>query len=467
MRVLLESALKNIKSLKVFFDTFTEHILSESKNGCKKYHWGFIVDQYLTLYAHKDELSETDTQLLKKYESILGDSFSVDSVEKLDENRVAYKFTIHSREELLSQGIEIDIKKAANQFPIFYNMAEIHFSNTLIMLITKFEEFIAEYFRVLFSMYPEKYLNNEKILYSDIQKHGVRQIQDAVLNKVIDETMRDKYTTWFHKMEEHKMKFDSFKEELSVLNEIYERRNIIVHNFGIVNEIYLRNVPNSKAKLGEKLYVKTSYVKNAFNIINCFIFKILIESLRLFKETEQEQLCDAIFSFAFNELCDENYIVCSKVFSELINSKYCSSLNKAMSQINYWIAKIELDGLESVQDDLQKYDVSVLDKKYVLAKHILLCDYNQATILLDRLLKTEEFPIDAVKEWPLFKRYRDSDQYQQLILMNKELFENESYETQNPPESDTAGGICDDLCENNDYNPQEQTQNEVHAEQIV
>ena len=463
MRVLLESALKNIKSLKVFFDTFTDHILSESKNGCKRNHWGFVVDKYLAMYASKDELSETDAQLLKKYESILGDSFSIDSVEKLDNNKVAYKFTIHNREKLISQGIEIDIKKAANQFPIFYNMAEIHFSNTLIMLITKFEEFIAEYFRVLFNMFPEKYLNNEKILYSDIQKQGVRQIQEAVINKVIDETMRDKYSTWFHTMEEHKMKFDSFIEESSVLNEIYERRNIIVHNFGIVNEIYLKNVPSTDAKLGEKLFVNTSYIKNAFNIINSFIFKILIESLRLYKEMEQEQLCDAIFSLAFNELCDENYIVCSKVFSELIHSKYCSSLNKEMSQINYWIAKIELDGLESVQDDLQKYDVSVLDKQYVLAKHTLLCDYDQATRLLERLLKTEELPIDAVKEWPLFKRYRDSDQYQQLIIRNKELFENDSYEPQNPPESD----ICEDLCGNNDYNRQEQDQNEDTVEHMV
>lgn len=459
----------DISSLKAFFDKFTGQILDEVNEGCKKNQWGYLVDKYMSLYAHKDNLSGKPAEIFTLLESFVGITMTIDDVITVDEHSLKFSYTITDEERLRELEQELNIKKAANQFLIYNEMSVIHFSNILIMLVTKFEEYIADLFRELYCLFPEKYLNKETILFSDIQDKGLVQIKEEILDRVIDETMRESYTTWFKTLESHGMKFSSCEKELKELKEIYARRNIIVHNSGIVNDIYLKNIPDSPASKGEKLIPDSQYIQHAFYIISFIVYKIMIEVLHILKNEEQNNLCECIFSLAFNELSKEEYQLSSRIYEELKNSKGCKNPYLAMSKVNYWIAQIELNGLESVKDEILSFDVSVMDQQFVMAKYLLLCEYDRALVIINKLLKTQEMSTEAVKEWPLFKSFRESDEYQTLIIQNKELFENDSYESesQNPSENGDTDTICDHICLDSEFIQQEINHEESKEEQLV
>lgn len=131
---------------------------------------------------------------------------------------------------------------------------------------------------------------------------------------------------------------------------------------------------------------------------------------------------DNIFSIAFNELIAENYSICETVYYAIFNNQFVDEKTKHMAQVNYWISKIENSGLESVKKDILRFDTSALDKVFLLAKQILLEEYDQATINVEELYSKGDLPLYAIEEWPLFKKYRKTAKYNEFKSSHPELF---------------------------------------------
>lgn len=56
-------------------------------------------------------------------------------------------------------------------------MPRIHNENTLIMLIVRFEEFLANFFCLLYNFYPEKYIDKQQITFSEIRDISVDEVR--------------------------------------------------------------------------------------------------------------------------------------------------------------------------------------------------------------------------------------------------------------------------------------------------
>ena len=232
--------------------------------------------------------------------------------------------------------------------------------------------------------------------------------------------MRESYLKWFKLFEEHKMSFERCKSECEILRELYARRNILVHNSGVVNDIYIKNIPQTQHQFGEKLYADEKYLDTAFESIKTLIFCTLIEGTRL-KEDNRDEYIECIFKVAFDELTSENYRTCETVFYSLYKSPFVDEMTKHMALVNYWIAKIENSGLDSIKKEIETLDVSALDKIFLLAKHILLHEYQEANYCVEELYSKKELPFYALEEWPLFKRYRETDEYNAFKTNHPEL----------------------------------------------
>ncbi|MBE6707457.1 MAG: hypothetical protein E7577_07450 [Ruminococcaceae bacterium] len=72
---------------------------------------------------------------------------------------------------------------------------------------------------------------------------------------------------------------------------------------------------------------------------------------------------------------------------------------------------IETEGLGSVSKDIEKFDVSALDKIFYIAKYVLLQDFEKVSGIIDDLYTKKEIPIYALEEWPLFMHYKLSPEY--------------------------------------------------------
>ena len=420
MTGLVKSSLERIASLQEFYESEQESIIEKAKEGMRKNRFGYQVDAYFFFLAAgtEEECQSTTFQKLKKYAE---QYLEVTKVCRRDNDSGSVSYRLKSKKELVDKGFELNIKSATRAYRRFADMPVIHGSNTLVMLITRFEEFISRVLTKLYSQYPQKYLDDQKITFSEILDSGIDEVREKIIMREVERVMRESFSEWFKIFESHGMRFDDYKEDLNNLKEIYYRRNIFVHNSGRVNATYLNAIPDSKAKLGTKLSVDPAYLDNAFASIKIIIFAILIEAVRLVKVDRNDYLY-SIFEVAFEELQNEHYHVSCKVFDALVKIKDSDAQTKMLSRVNGWISQKALNGLDAIKKEVEDFDFSALDEHFCLAKEILLENYNNATIILGNLFDTNRFDPVWIEEWPLFKEYKETPQFGEFKMQHPDAF---------------------------------------------
>lgn len=418
---LLSYSLERIESLYHFYTNERPAILKKAQKGMEVNRLGHIADLYFYLL----HCGKADHEQFKPLQRYIEKYLEV-VVEEDENDKKHIQYSFKDIDALKKKGIETNLEKAYVAYSKFEDMPIIHANNTLVMLITRFEEFIANFFNELFRMFPEKYLNEKTISFSEIVGKDIDSIRNKIIDRTIDIEMRKSYVEWFKLLETHNMKFDACCAELGELEEIYVRRNVVVHNSGQVTEAYLDCVGGSDLKLGDKITPDEVYLENAFASIRTIICSIMLEACRLI--SDKAEYLDAIFDIAFEQLQSKHYKTCLTVFKALYSNKHCDSDTKIMSQINCWIAQKELFGLESIAEEVKNFDTKVLDKIYLLAKELLLEKNDNATAILEDLFSKDEMDSTSVEEWPLFMHYRETAHYDEFKQRHREAFTMSSFE---------------------------------------
>lgn len=278
------------------------------------------------------------------------------------------RFTFSLKENKYIDNIEtFDVKKGANEYFQYAEMPVIHSNNVLIMLIVRFEEFISKFVEQLYALFPNKYLNSQAITFEEIENIGIDEIKSNIIQRETEALMHKSYVEWFKLFESHKMNFEYCKKEMSDLQEIYARRNILVHNSGKVNRIYLKNVPDSKYHIGDSLFVDRDYLQNAFNTIKKIIYLIIIESRKFFP-TKSSAILNEAFNQAFDEMLKKHYDISLKVYDILKSISSQDDSDIFVCKVNYWISKKALFGIDSIKKDVEEFDTSALKSIFSFSK---------------------------------------------------------------------------------------------------
>ncbi len=445
MRYLLTKSLDNITSLRHFYDIQKKYIDKKSKKGMRENSSGFLINYYFNVLTNEgDEEKEKSTFLaLEKYvEKYI-------TIKEITQKSVYYE--IKNPEEFPVP--DKNISNSAKEYRNFAEMPIVHGNNTLIMLITRFEEFVSDFIELLYREFPQKYLYNQSITFVEIANIGVEDVKEKIIAREIEKIMRDSFSSWFKLFEEHKMNFDECTKEYEILKELYARRNVLVHNSGIVNDSYIKSVTHSRYEIGEQLYADELYLNKAFEAIRTIIFCILIEGVRINKETATECIED-IFEKAFEELVAGNFNACNTIFYVLSKNPFADEITKHLAKVNYWIAKAEISGADSIKEEVQKFDVSALDKSFLMAKCVLLQKYDEANSVINELYDKKELPFYAIEKWPLFKGYRKSTAYSSFRDNHPELsgiITSETNKENNVTDDATRENIKTELNDNQDY----------------
>lgn len=456
LQSLLVNSLERIASLQLFYELENENIDRVSTEGMNVNRFGYLADRYFSMLTYISGEDEEIERLKTRLENF------IEVIEaNADEGAVIYR--LKGANSLRERGYELDIKKASLQYKQYADMPVIHGSNTLIMLITRFEEFVSNFLSDLYTMFPQKYLDKQSITFSELSSSNINDVKQLIVDRQLDATMRESYKEWFKVFQSHKLSFNNYDDEMKMLDEIYARRNILVHNSGRVNESYLAAVKNSQHKLGEVLTVDKQYLADAFDAINILIFAIIIEAVKLIK-TDKNEYLQSVFTLVFDSLSAKKYKLCSKVYSALLHSKHLDALHKTMSTVNYWICCIELNGLDSVKNEIENYDVSALAPIFELAKNILLEEYEYSVELLEGLYSKNDVNSHMLENWPLFMKFRKSQQYTAFKERHIEDFNVATFEltTENAPQvSDDSKLSVDDTNEESLPNKEKENREEM------
>lgn len=415
---LLKHTVEQIERLKFLFKTELKSINRKSKRGMKDNNTGYAVISYIRTLAYQDNLIKK-SKSYTRFKNFIEKFIEIIPNESTSDKSI--KFRIKNKKKL---GVDdsFDPEKEAIEFEKYHNMPQLFCEETIIMLIVKFEDAISNLLYCLFERFPEKYLSDKTIPYSEIVKINGNDLESYVINDLISKTMRKEYVEWFKIFESHGMNFKKYGV-FDDFTELYYRRNLIVHNKSIVNESYLNGISKTHVKkpdINELLLVDEKYVLHAFDIVECVISSIFIECSKFYKKEEKISYIDEIFNVGFKFLCNEQYFVSEFIFTQLEKTDI-DECTKMMSKVNRWISQKNLYGTDSVKKEIEETDFSALNDEFLIAKYILIEDYNNAIPLLEKMIDNALIAT-SIEEWPLYKDFRKTKDYDNFKFHHKDIF---------------------------------------------
>lgn len=445
---MLQNAVLKIESIKEYFLSQIDQIEESIKKDGKKYFLGEIIDYYLyTKAVDNPNLLEGKTG--EKVKRIAENLITELTIESTGDETVSMSFKVNNNEEFEKKGYELNPNKAARELNKIKERSLLFGNSSLMMLLIKYEEVISQLFEFLVTTFPDAYLNKKTVCYSEIIENnsdGI-SIKEYFVKKEVEEVMRKSVIDWYKLLEQnHKVSFSILNEYFEEFKEIYYRRNIIVHNNGIVNRTYLKGVDEvarKDIKLGEELYTNKSYMERAFNLTYIMIYGTFIETLKLCED--KDKIISLMFELGYQHMIKEEWIVSKFIFYNLQQIRNQQESDIMLDKINYWISIKNCRGLDEIRNEIEKCDVSAMSDKFKMAKAALLDQYEITYILLKKMFP-HDMSANSIQEWPLFIQYRKSEEYKKFTKEFSEYFNVYDYkhEAKRPDASNQEVNINDE-----------------------
>ncbi len=311
----------------------------------------------------------------------------------------------------------LNINKANKHISLLY-------TNSLISLLSNVEWFFSQILHFYYDEYPDSAgVEKRTLTLKDLKSFGtVEDAEKYLIDVKIDEVLRGNFESWISLLkEEIKLSLGFLNEVMDELIEIYQRRNLFVHNGGVVNSIYISKVKESLRKdvqVGDVLLVEKEYLENSI----CKLQKafILIGS-ELWKKLspEDENRGEILGNIVYENLLQSRWDICEGLCYFSINDSKINPINKTIAQINYWLCKKELGHYSQIEKEIEKIDYS--DKKEVFQLGLLAIRGETEKIIeiLPTVLETNQINIERLEEFPILREFRDTLEYKEFKESSK------------------------------------------------
>lgn len=410
------AAIQEVEALNEFYNDFITNWNQNKIELENEYQVGLAINDVLQdvpddvedVEALKLQIDEKDIFGTKLKEII-----NVTLTRENDKNNISYSMT----SDFQSQDPQI----ARNKKNKLDSQRNIFCRSILSNVIIIFERYLAQIYEFLVVTNPEQYFEGKTIKTSRLFSATVEEIIINEVREEVSNNLFDSIKTLDKLNEKSSINLDRYICIRKVFEEIYYRRNLFVHNEGVVNKIYLDNIHDDykrSVKCGEKLVCDDYYLHNTIVVLKemiCVLFYEFLVSIK--SDTKNYDILSE--NIAFTALNNEEYIFCEYIYGILVKNKDFSFLDKSMFEVNRMIA-LKQQG-KSIEKLLDGFDVSAMQTKFLLAKCCLQDDFDSVYTLLSRTYP-ESFNATAIRDWPIFIDFRKTEQYEKFKLEHSDDF---------------------------------------------
>lgn len=395
----------NISRLELFIATVNLTISRKAKSILEQ-----NVEKLILGLTYSQSNKDIEMINIEKFKSDLqkiGISFDSNKVNEMINQFEDHKFHVEQKELLK------EVKMTREQSDHLYE-------SSLISLITYFELLISNLIREYLEVNPYILNINEKHLTFELLSQ-LDSIDDALTHikeNEIEKLMYKGFKEWLVFLEQKiGIKEKLIGEEKDNINELINRRHLLIHNGGIVNTNYLKRVEigdkNSDLKIGEKVVVDEQYLLKNLERIKRFGTILALNIWRSALKKSDYRLAYLIDS-SYEFIKNEEYLL-ARYFSRFLETEKIDEDFKLLAKINYWQTYKWNDEFDKVKKEIEEFDFSAKAKKYQISKLALL-DENQEIIddIINRGLP-EGIEVDDLQSWPLFTNLRKHEKYKDFI----------------------------------------------------
>jgi len=302
-----------------------------------------------------------------------------------------------------------------------------------ISLISQYDAFLGRLISIIFITKPELLNASDKQLtYQQLLDFGtIDNATDYLVEKEVETVLRKSHAKQFDWMEQtYAIPLRKGLDCWQTFIEATERRNLFVHNDGIVNNQYFKickehkvNIPE-EIELNKKLHVSRSYFEKVHRClleIGVKLTHVLWRKLFEDRENADNNLINIIYDLIVNK----NYHLAIELsnFATKDIKSYANDETRRYIILNKVISYKYGGKSEEAISILDKEDWSSCSDKYLLAVSVLKGDFTKSAQIMKRIGKdNESIDVLAYREWPLFKEFRKSTEFLEAY---REVFEEE------------------------------------------
>jgi hypothetical protein len=353
---------------------------------------------------------------------------------KIPERFVEYKDRFHPQITVEEDGktCTVDIPKQTKPTLIAAMKASqtkqehqrLLYQSSLITLVSAAEWFLSQVIRAYFEKHPgASGLTQKTLTLEDLESFkSIAEARQYLLDLRIDEIMRGSVDDWVRFLKSTaKLNAAYLEPDYPRLVEIFQRRNVFVHNNGRANAIYLNKVESDLRKgvsLGGELRVSSTYLSKAIDLVEVNFVLISAELWKALEPTEEAR-ANILIEVGFEALKQERWSTAKALSHFTRNDKRLSERAQMVAQMNYWQALKWQGDFEEARLEIEKADFSAKDEIYQLTRFALLDETKKFFSILPRLMSDNKLDFDMLNEWPIFKGIRATKEFEEFARKHK------------------------------------------------
>lgn len=189
---------------------------------------------------------------------------------------------------------------------------ELLYKNSLIGLLSSVEWFYSQVLHYYYDRFPSAAGIKKKTLTLEDLKtfNSVEDAEQYLIDSKIEEIFRGNFEAWITVLkDEVGLKLPYIKPFFNELIEVYQRRNLLVHNGGVVNSIYIAKVPEknrANVKIGDKLKITEEYLDNAICKLH-LVFTLIAAELWKKLESSEEKRALILNDIVYREMLSKRW----------------------------------------------------------------------------------------------------------------------------------------------------------------
>jgi hypothetical protein len=291
----------------------------------------------------------------------------------------------------------------------------------LTVVVAAFESLLAGLYREHLVLHPNQLASQDKeFSLKDLLEFG--SLDDArrdLIERRTDSFMRKGFDDWSRWSEKTLgMGFDELSLNPRIIEEVFQRRHLIVHTGGIVTQLYLDRVEcgsDPPPKLGSEIHVSVDYLRAALDEV--LVLGIALASVATSKWVKEDGGNEAAgrLTTSTYDLMKEGRWPLAKRLCEVGLGLGQTHAGVCIVKVNGWLAARALGEADACAEEIEDWDVSALEPKFRLAKAALQGDADRVMEWLPTTLESMGVEAAMVPGWPLLDPYRNDDRFKKIV----------------------------------------------------
>lgn len=408
----LDSYLENIKSLRIFIMS-VEKIFREQRIAKIKQNKNDIA-LYILLINKKNP----DFYKLTDHQIEILNNIKRDNIDFRIENNELVGFDFQNENDLL------EFIESVDGYELTRKQMQLLYENSLITTIIYLESLETKLIQEFLVKYPEKIgIKKKSLTFEQITKLG--SLEDArkfliekEVHDIMHDSFKDRQEFYEQKLNLNIEKIINDKKLMNGLVEAHYRRNLLVHNEGRVNSLYVTNVDNSllgNTVINSKLSVSKKYLNNSIDIAERYGVLITIALWRKIDKNNNLERVNFLHELSMSHLHKENWKLAEVYNQAILSEDGLSETDQLVAQLNYWQSIKWAGNFDSIQSSVLNEDYSAKSKQYHLGLLALQDKVEDFFKMLPKYCPSEIMSIDDLENWPIFREIRKNEFYKEFI----------------------------------------------------